>query len=169
MFMKKEKVLERKGQGPPISFKEKDGDLWIVKLGAGTKEEKVSVKSCFPWSQANNYYSFINQEGEEVLFLENLEGLKDSEKKIVTKYLAQNLFCFEIKEILSVTDRMEFRHFKVTTQAGEREFLTKIHHLPRVLNSGGLLFEDIFHDFYEVKNMEELSEKSQRFLDLFVE
>lgn len=124
----------------------------------------VKAVSNFPWSHPENFVSIQNTEGEELLILESIEELTESSKRALRKALGQVRFVLQVQGIESVTEEADFRVWKVKTQVGPRQFVTKIEDWPQAVDDNRVLITDVAGDLYEVKEVSNMDSRSQKLL-----
>ena len=147
-------------------FRESDGNLSILVQG---ERVRVSIKPCFPWSHSGQFLSLVDQEGEEVGFVEKLTDLDKNSRENLQQALQEAEFCFFIKKVHSIKEDFELRTWSVSTENGDRKFQTKLMDFPRVLPGGVLLIQDLHGDLFCIKKPGELPEPGRKLLSAFID
>ncbi len=145
---------------------ERDGDLLLLKNG---KKIKVNIKPCFPWSTPGKYFSLVNKDGEEEVFVANSRSLDQASKNAIDQSLAEAGFSFTIKKILKIEEEFELRRWWVETAQGERQFQTKLLDWPREIQGGGLLIQDVHGDLFYIKDPAKLPLPGRDKLSAFID
>lgn len=141
------------------------GSLELLTSGAvGGKRKNVTAVSCFPWSHPQEYVSVVDEKGEELVLIESLETLSEGSRQALKRALEQAGFVLQIKAIDSVEEESDLRVWKVQTQVGPRQFVTKLDDWPQAFEDGRVLMTDVAGDLFEVKEIESMDSKSQKLL-----
>ena len=125
-------------------------------------KERVTIRKCFPWSQAEQFFSLQNDEGEELALIERVSDLNGESLKALVQGLVAASFSFEVLKVYSVELDFELRIWDVDTTQGRRTFQTKPMDWPRELSGGGLLIQAIDGDLYRIADVSQLDEASQK-------
>jgi hypothetical protein len=115
---------------------------------------EVELKPCFPNSDPNNFFSILDNEGNELTMLNSLEMLDEQNKKILNEYLSFKCFSFEVLGIYKIEDDFGLRHFEVKTSAGDKCFQMQLDEWPKVDEQGNVVFDDLYGEQYFIKNLE---------------
>ncbi len=144
------------------------GELGLVYIEE-EKETWVSLKKCFPKTHSEEFISVLNNEGEEILFIEAIDKLEEKDRQAVKEYLEKSNYQMEIIKIIFVQDEYGFRHWEVETTSGKRVFQTALSSWPIVFGNGSILIEDLNKDRYWISNRLNLDTKSDRILSTYVD
>jgi len=136
---------------------------------ASGKEIPVKPHLCFPWTSSKQYISLRNDEGKEIMFIEDLKRLDPASRELLENALAEVGFILEITQIHSIREDFELRNWKVETLQGPRTFQTKLDNWPRPLPKGGILIKDIAEDLLYIPDPSKLDAKSQKILWAFLD
>ena len=135
----------------------------------GGYETPVQVVCCFPWSRPQEYVSIRDDDGRELLLIESLTELEESQSRLVEDELAFRNFLTRITRIHAITRQMELYHWSVATSAGARSFLTRKHERPRHLDNGEAIIKDVYNDIYHIPKPKGLDAKSLRLLWVYLD
>ncbi len=126
---------------------------------------EVQVYPCFPLSHPTAFISLAEVVGgNEIALVESLDDLDARSRGLLEQHLHEKTFAIEITAILSVAEGPSSREWQVETSSGARKFLSPLDAWPRVLDTGGVVIQDISEDLYVVPEIEELDAKSRRML-----
>jgi len=112
------------------------------------KEEKVSIKPCFPEAHPEKYISLINSAGKELHFIEDLKNYNKDEATIIVNALSQSSKRMLIKEIKQIEEEIELRVFHIATESGRTVFYTRLEDWPKATKDGKFTIRDIHGDDY---------------------
>lgn len=131
--------------------------------------EEVNIVDSFPLSEPGKYLSLVNEKGEEVEYIEDMELLDIASKEVLQKALKNNNFFFEILDVLKVEEQQELRCYEVLTRQGLRKVFTPLDEWPSRQINGSIKLEDLFGDVYIISEFARLPEPSQKLLSYYVE
>lgn len=143
-----------------------DGRLRATRDGA---HSIVHVRRCFPWSQADQFISLRDNEGDEFALVADPHDLSPASRQVLETALAEAGFVFDVTAVEEIEEEVELRHWRVRTQQGPRTFQTRLDDWPRRLPDGSLLIRDVSGDFHRVADPERLDRKSRALLWAFVD
>jgi hypothetical protein len=134
-----------------------------------TTETPVQVACCFPWTHPYEFISLRDDKGREQKLIENLQQLETPIRELIENELAQRNFMPRIIGIEAITDEIELFHWKVITNVGARNFLTRRSDHPRKLVNGDVLIKDVSNDLYLIPNPKGLDAKSLKLLWVYLD
>jgi hypothetical protein len=138
--------------------------------GSGeTVETPVQVTCCFPWSRPHEFISIRDDKGKEQLLIEDLKQVEASIRELIEDELAGRNFLPRVTGIEAITNEMELFHWKVITNAGPRNFLTRRSDHPRKLANGDVLIKDVSNDLYLIPNPKGLDAKSLKLVWVYLD
>jgi len=117
-----------------------DGRLWAE---VGGTAQPVSVRRCFPWSEAKLFISLRGDDEEEVALVENPASLDPVSRAALEQALVEAGFVLEVTRVLSIEEEVEIRDWHVETRQGARAFQTRLDDWPLVMPGGGILVRDV--------------------------
>jgi len=124
----------------------------------------VKPKRCFPWGELERYISIRDMQNNELVLVRHLNDLDDESRQAVDDALNETAFVFEIQRIVDIQTEFEIRSWQVITDQGEYCFQTKLDEWPMKLEQGQFIIKDVAGNLYSVSNMNNLDERSRRFL-----
>jgi uncharacterized protein DUF1854 len=152
-------------QTPTLEYRT-DGSLCVIR---GETVIPVTVRPCFPWSEARRWVSLRDDEQDEVALVRDPAELDDASRSALERALADAGFLLEITQVLDVEEEVEIRHWRVITRQGPRSFQTRLDDWPRSLPDGGFLIRDVAGDLYHVTQANALDKQSRELLWAFVD
>ncbi len=116
--------------------------------------QEVELKSCFPLTDKNSFFSVLDKEAKEIELIESLSHLNVSDRFVVDEYLNFRGFNFEILGVYKIEEDFGLRHFEVKTQVGDKAFQTALDAWPMKTKSGEYIFSDIHGDQFIVNTLD---------------
>ena len=143
-----------------------DGSLCVLRGGVAIP---VTVRPCFPWSEARRWVSLRDDEHAEVALVSDPAELDAGSRSALEHALADAGFLLEVTQVLEVEEEVEIRHWRVVTRQGPRSFQTRLDDWPRSLPDGGFLIRDVAGDLYHIAAPKQLDKRSRELLWAFVD
>lgn len=143
-----------------------DGTLCAFRAGSALP---VTVRPCFPWSEARRYISLRDDANQEVVLVKDPAELDPASRDALEHALAEAGFLLEVTGVLAVEEEVEIRHWNVRTRQGPRSFQTRLDDWPRKLPGGGFLIRDVAGDLYHIAEPAALDQQSRELLWAFVD
>ncbi len=119
---------------------------------------------CFPWSEPSRHISIRDNEGTELLYVDDPQRLDEASRRALEVALTAAGFVIDVTGVESVVEDFEMRCFKVRTPHGPRSLQTALDAWPRIAPNGEVLLEDIAGDIYRIPPVEKLDRRSRRLL-----
>ena len=138
-----------------------DGRLWAMH---GDREQAVTVRRCFPWSEPGRFISLRDDDEAEFALVEDVETLGAESRRALEAALAEAGFVFDVTRIREVEEEVEIRTWRVETAQGPRRFQTRLDDWPREVPGGGVLIRDVAGDLYHVRAPAKLDKRSRELL-----
>jgi hypothetical protein len=158
-------VLESGPVGPTLE-RHVDGQLWATR---GGQSRAVRVARCFPWSAPGRYISLRDEHREEFLLVADPGALDRRSRQALEDALVEADFVLEIEAIVSVTEEIEIRDWRVVTRQGPRAFQTRRDEWPRRVPGGGILVRDVAGDLFHIGDSRKLGRRSRELLATFID
>ena len=133
----------------------------------GEVYEHVRAYRCFPVSRPSEFIALwvgsSALEHEEIGMVRRLKELAPSSRLAVEHELAKRYFIHYIKRIESIREDVAFLTWKVETDKGDREFLTKRFERDTVIEGpeNGRIIFDVENNRYEIENLDALEPSSK--------
>ena len=122
----------------------------------------VRVRRAFPWSNPQRNISIRSPDGKELLLIEDLSQLGETQRAIIQKTLEQTVFIPRITRIDSVDVRFGYQMWKVRTDRGPAEFRVQEREDIRFLHDGRFSLRDADGNIYELMTLEKLDPASRK-------
>ncbi|MCR4584996.1 MAG: DUF1854 domain-containing protein [Lachnospiraceae bacterium] len=156
--------------GPEDKFERTAGGF-VNLTSRGKLYKSVKVVRLFPFTDADKYISIRegDEKAREIGIIEDLSSMPDESAKILKEQLALNYFTPVIKKIYSIKDEFGFAYFHVLTDKGECRFaINMASNAVSKLSDERLIIADIDENRFEIRDVNELSMKERRKLDMFL-
>ncbi len=147
-------------------WKAADGRLWA---SHGGRDEPVTVRRCFPWSEPARYVSLRDGDEREFALITDPHVLDEPSRSALTESMVQAGFVLEVTRIVEVEEEVEIRRWKVETAQGTRSFQTPLDDWPREVPGGGFVVRDVAGDLYHVSDPGALDRRSRELLWAYAE
>jgi hypothetical protein len=131
------------------------------------EEEHVDVKPApvFPVSEAADFVSFLDGKDKEVLLLQDPAGLDPDSRKVLAEEMNRAYFVPKIVRIYDIEDAHGAARWEVQTDRGYRVFDVRDREDLRVVRKTRVLLQDADGNRFEIEDITDLDERSQRLLD----
>ena len=137
----------------------------------GVHYDRIKVVRLFPFSDANKFIS-IREYGngdKEIGIIEDLSEMTEETQKILKKQLDLCYFTPVIEKIMSIKDEYGYAYFHVMTDRGECKFTINMgSNAVTKLSDTRLIIMDVDENRFEIRDVEALSQKEKRMLDMFL-
>ncbi|MBR4413658.1 MAG: DUF1854 domain-containing protein [Lachnospiraceae bacterium] len=137
----------------------------------GVKYERVKVVRLFPFTDADKYISIRENtdKAKEIGIIENLDDFDEETKEILREQLRLNYFTPVIQKIMSIKDEYGYAYFHVMTDKGECKFaINMASNAVTKLSDSRLIIMDLDENRFEIRDVNALTQKERRKLDLFL-
>ena len=137
----------------------------------GVKYERVKVVRLFPFTDADKYISIRENtdKAKEIGIIENLDDFDEETKEILREQLRLNYFTPVIQKIMSIKDEYGYAYFHVMTDEGECKFaINMASNAVTKLSDSRLIIMDLDENRFEIRDVNALTQKERRKLDLFL-
>ena len=137
----------------------------------GVHYDRIKVVRLFPFSDADKFIS-IREYGNgerEIGIIEDLSEMSEETRKILEKQLNLRYFTPIIEKIYSIKDEYGYAYFHVLTDKGECKFSINMgSNAVTKLSDTRLIIQDVDENRFEIRDVEKLTQKEKRMLDLFL-
>jgi Domain of unknown function (DUF1854). len=137
----------------------------------GVHYDRVRVIRLFPFTDANKYISIreYTSGGKEIGIIEDLDEMTQETRDILNHQLSLSYFTPVIQKIYSIKDEYGYAYFHVLTDKGECKFSINMgSNAVSKLSDTRLIIQDVDENRFEIRDVEALSQKEKRMLDLFL-
>ncbi len=150
---------------------ERTGGGFVDLTYNGVKYERVKVVRLFPFTDADKYISIRENtdKAKEIGIIEDLEAFDEETKEILREQLRLNYFTPVIQKIMSIKDEYGYAYFHVMTDKGECNFaINMASNAVTKLSDSRLIIMDLDENRFEIRDVNALTQKERRKLDLFL-
>ncbi len=137
----------------------------------GKHFKSVKVVRLFPFTDADRYLSIRegDERAREIGIVEDLSAMPEEVQKILKEQLALNYFTPVIKKIYNIKDEYGYAYFHVLTDKGECKFaINMASNAVTKLSDDRLVITDLDENRFEIRDVNALTMKERRKLDLFL-
>ena len=137
----------------------------------GVHYDRIRVVRLFPFTDADRYLSIreYENEGKEIGIIEDLASLSDETVEMIRSQLTLCYFTPVISRIYSIKDEYGYAYFHVMTDRGECKFSINMgSNAVSKLSDTRLIIQDVDENRFEIRDVEALSMKERRMLDMFL-
>lgn len=153
-------------EGPEVRITENDGIFVDVEF-YHTKEKFTALElhRLFPRSGSNKYICLLNEDGEQIAIIRNIDNLSPDSKAVVEKVLEEYYMIPRITRFISMTEKFKIWMWTVETDRGIITFEIRNHIASiKPLYDGRVLIKDGNDNRYEIPDYRLLDKESQKML-----
>ena len=137
----------------------------------GVLYERVRAVRLFPFTDADKYIS-IREHGDrmrEIGIIEDLAAMPEETQEIIRQQLEINYFTPVIEKIYNIKDEYGYAYFHVKTNKGDCRFtISMASNAVTKLSDTRLIISDVDENRFEIRDVNALTQKEKRKLDLFL-
>ena len=159
-YLTKENAVFQRTEGGFVSL-EYDGKKW----------DRVQVIRLFPFTEPDKFISIrtVEERSKEIGVIADLQDMDSETRQMLVEQLNLHYFTPVIKKIIDIKDEYGYAYFHVLTDRGECRFTINMgSNAVAHLSDTRLLITDLDENRFEIRDVNELSAKEQRRLDLFL-
>jgi hypothetical protein len=119
----------------------------------------------FPVSEVADFISFLGLNDKEAVVIRDLCHLDTESRRVLEEALSRAYFVPRITAIYEIEDAHGAARWEVETDRGYRVFDIRDREDVKVIENRRVLLQDADGNRFEVENIHELDERSQRLLD----
>ncbi len=137
----------------------------------GVHYDRVRVVRLFPFTDADKFLSIREYEndGKEIGIIEDLASMPEETVELIKKQLSLHYFTPVISKIYSIKDEYGYAYFHVLTDKGECKFAINMgSNAVSKLSDTRLIIQDVDENRFEIRDVEQLTQKERRMLDMFL-
>jgi hypothetical protein len=142
------------------------GRMFILREGHA--DQQVVARRAFPWSRPDQFISLRGKEGGELAMIESLTLLPDAAQAQILAFLAAGTFIPRIRRITRIDMQHGYQLWDVETEAGSLQLRVQEREDIRFLSETRFSVKDANGNVYEIPDVSELDEGSQRELSRVV-
>lgn len=139
------------------------GKLTLHRPGEADMKD-IRLRRAFPWTKPTQFVSVRSSDGNEILLIDDVAQLEETQQHLVNDYLSDAVFIPKITRIDAVDVRFGFQQWKVQTDRGPIEFRVQEREDIRFLPDGRFNVRDADGNVYELPPLATLDEQSRRAL-----
>lgn len=153
--------------GNEIKITENDGIFVDAEFfGSDEKLTGLEVHRLFPKSGGNKYLVLLDDEGNQVAVIRDIESLMPESKQVVLNALEEYYMIPRITRFISMTDKFKIWIWTAETDRGIISFEIRNHIASiKPLYDGRVLIKDANDNRYEIPDYSKLDRRSQKMLD----
>lgn len=151
-------------------FSRTEGGFVSLKKGEETWD-RVQVIRLFPFTEPDKFISIrtVEERSKEIGVIADLQDVDGETRQMLLEQLNLHYFTPVIKKIIDIKDEYGYAYFHVLTDRGECRFTINMgSNAVAHLSDTRLLITDLDENRFEIRDVNELSAKEQRRLDLFL-
>ena len=146
------------------------GGFLSIKTG-DTSYPRVHAVRMFPFTDPDRYISIrtTGEKSKEIGIIEDMASLSKETAGIIKEQLDLRYFTPVITGIKSIKDEYGYAYFHVMTDRGECKFSINMgSNAVSKLSDTRLIIQDVDENRFEIRDVEALSMKERRMLDMFL-
>ncbi len=159
-YLNRDNAVFSRTEGGFVSL-EYDGKTW----------ERVQIIRLFPFTEPDRFLSIrtVEERAKEIGVIVDLQDVDEDTGQMILEQLNLHYFTPVIKRILDIKDEYGYAYFHVITDRGECRFTINMgSNAVAHLSDTRLLITDLDENRFEIRDVNELTMKEQRKLDLFL-
>ena len=151
----------------PFALQRDAFGVWVLHLSDGSVHEQVVVVRAFPVSQPDTGFSVLNRQGHELVWVDNIQAIAESERQALLQAVAEREFMPEIERLERVSGYIAPCTWHVLTNRGPTRLLLKGEEDIRRMSSQTWLVADAHGVQYLIRDLARLDRHSRKLLDRF--
>lgn len=125
----------------------------------------VRIRRAFPWSKPTEFVSIRNDQGKEILLIDDITALPETVRATIDRWLTTHSFIPKIQRINHVDVRFGYQQWNVQTDRGPAEFRVQEREDIRFLPDGRFSIKDADGNIYELPRLDQLDHHSRAALE----
>jgi len=128
-----------------------------------------NVMAAFPLTERTRMISLRDQEGQEIGILDDVAGLDEASRQIITEELERTYFMPRIQDIFDIDEEHRVLTWEVETDRGPRTF--QVRHVRQNVRKMGhrrLIIKDVDGNRYEIRDWQRLTPVARRFIEEYI-
>ena len=157
--------MPRYVEGPDIRLTPNDVIFVDVEFYTGEKFTGVELRRMFPITGLTRYIALLDNEGNEIAVIRNIDDLLPESKKVIEKCLDEYYMIPRITRFIKMSEKFKIWMWTAETDKGICTFEIRNHVTAiKPLYDGRVLIKDANDNRYEIPDINELDKKSLRML-----
>lgn len=142
---------------------------WVCRVAGGQPLVGVQVVRAFPLSAPDEAISIVGPEGQEVVFVDRLDGLDAPRRTALQQALSEREFSPVVLRIREVSTFSTPSTWQVDTDRGPTELVLKVEEdIRRLPGQHRLLITSAHGVVFDIPDRNRLDRASRRFLERFL-
>lgn len=153
--------------GPEIKITYNDGIFIDAEFyHTGEKMTGLEPHRLFPKSGANNYIALLDENGDQVAVIRDINSLLPESKEVLQNALTEYYLIPRITKFIKMTDKFRIWMWTAETDRGTLTFEVRNHiSTVKPLYDGRVLIRDANDNRYEIPDYRKLDAKSRRLIE----
>lgn len=148
-------------EGSEVKFTENDKIFVDVEFYTGEKFTELELHRMFPITGLTKYIALLDNEGNEIAVIRNIEDLMPESKKVVESCLREYYMIPRITRFIKMSEKFKIWMWTAETDKGICTFEIRNHITAiKPLYDGRVLIKDANDNRYEIPNVNDLDKKS---------
>jgi hypothetical protein len=131
--------------------------------------DRVFLHRCFPNELSEGYVSVLDRDGAELGMIRSIDDFPEETRELLRLELGRKYHFFTIKSVRSVNEKYGYSYWKITDEAGEREFTVRdtYRNITKV-SEDRVFVTDVDGNRFEIPSLSALDRRSRRKIELFL-
>ena len=152
-------------EGPEVKLTENDKIFVDAEFYTGEKFTELEPRRMFPITGLTRYIALLDNEGNEIAVIRNIDDLLPESKKVIEKCLDEYYMIPRITRFIKMSEKFKLWMWTAETDKGICTFEIRNHVTAiKPLYDGRVLIKDANDNRYEIPDINELDKKSLRML-----
>jgi hypothetical protein len=152
-------------EGPEVKLTENDKIFVDAEFYTGEKFTELEPRRMFPITGLTKYIALLDNEGNEIAVIRNIDDLLPESKKVIEKCLDEYYMIPRITRFIKMSEKFKIWMWTAETDKGICTFEIRNHVTAiKPLYDGRVLIKDANDNRYEIPDINELDKKSLRML-----
>ena len=152
-------------EGSEVKFTENDKIFVDAQFYTGEKFTELELHRMFPITGLTKYIALLDNEGNEIAVIRNIDDLMPESKKVVENCLREYYMIPRITRFIKMSERFKIWMWTAETDKGTCTFEIR-NHLTAIkpLYDGRVLIKDANDNRYEIPDVNALDNKSKKMI-----
>ena len=152
-------------EGPEVKLTENDKIFVDAEFYTGEKFTELEPRRMFPITGLTRYIALLDNEGNEIAVIRNVDDLLPESKKVIENCLDEYYMIPRITRFIKMSEKFKIWMWTAETDKGICTFEIRNHVTAiKPLYDGRVLIKDANDNRYEIPDINELDKKSLRML-----
>ena len=152
-------------EGPEVKLTENDKIFVDAEFYTGEKFTELEPRRMFPITGLTRYIALLDNEGNEIAVIRNIDDLLPESKKVIEKCLDEYYMIPRITRFIKMSEKFKIWMWTAETDKGVYTFEIR-NHITAVkpLYDGRVLIKDANDNRYEIPDVKQLDKKSLKMI-----